>query len=132
MLAQGHRLRIFTCVQIINVPDGIKIADANDIVPGDEILKYSKRNFKHKKMASCIFCYRMLLQGCGIWVDLDMLLLKPIQRANLRPGISQQYQHGRPLSPQNHEELTSLLTFTNTAFPMPPFYIAHEVGPVAG
>lgn len=125
MLAQGHRLRIFTYGPLRNVPEGIEIADANDIVPRDDILKYAKPGFKHKQMASNIFRYRMMAQDCGIWVDLDMLLLKPIEPSRTSIfGLESANSINTAVLylPQNHELLSSLLAFTNTPYPIPPFF----------
>lgn len=125
MLHQGHRLRIFTYGPITGVPDGVEIADANTIVARDEILRYAKPGFKHRQMASNIFRYQMLARECGIWVDLDMLLLKPIAPTRL-PLFGLESADGINTAvlylPPAHPLLASMLAFTSTPFPIPPFF----------
>jgi hypothetical protein len=124
MLRQGHKVRIFTYKHIHNLPAGIEQADANEIVPKADILKYGRENFRNRQMASNIFRYRMLKQNLGLWLDLDMLLLQPI-KAITTPlfGLETQESINNAVLyiPPDHELLEALINFTNTPYPLPPF-----------
>jgi hypothetical protein len=80
----GHQVILYTYENIIGLPHGVLVADANDIIPGGpetyegpapravradafSLLPFSDR-----------FRFTMLRMNGGLWLDMDMLLLKPI------------------------------------------------------
>lgn len=78
-LASGHPVRLHAYDRIANVPDSVQISDANLIVPFDEM-----RTLRHRKsgsfaLASDYFRYRLQLAGGGLWSDLDVVCLKPVE-----------------------------------------------------
>lgn len=65
----------------INAPEGCIIRDANEIIPAENIFRYTKINkHGHGKGSyagfSDIFRYRLLYQHGGIWTDMDITCLK--------------------------------------------------------
>src|SRR5215203_6108134 len=67
----GHRVRLF-CYNTVEVPDGISVADASDIVKKDEIflLNGSISQF------SDLFRYELLTKYGEWWVDTDVYCLR--------------------------------------------------------
>jgi len=69
-LYHGYRVKLYTHDELSNVPSGVDIIDANDILPADNKLPplpYSDR-----------FRY-LLIENGGWWSDCDLILLKPIK-----------------------------------------------------
>ena len=73
----GHRVEIFIYQDVMGIPDGVTIRDANDILPEREIFFY-----RHKKSVAGFsnwFRYKLLYLEGGIWVDMDVICLKPFE-----------------------------------------------------
>jgi hypothetical protein len=70
----GHSFHLYVYDTVENIPKGIKVLDANQILPLAEleVLKKDKLPF------SDIFRYKMLYEKGGYWVDLDMICLKKL------------------------------------------------------
>lgn len=71
-LHHGHDVTIFT-YGAIEAPDGVKFADAGEIISEDKIFK------SHDSFAafSDVFRYRLLAQTDFIWADADTVCLRP-------------------------------------------------------
>lgn len=77
-LFHGHQYELFTYSQIRNVPEGVIIKNANEIIPESEIFTFTLgRHNKSLSMFSDLFRYRLLYLTGGWWSDLDMICLKP-------------------------------------------------------
>lgn len=77
-LFHGHQYELFTYSQICNVPEGVIIKNANEIIPESEIFTFTLgRHNKSLSMFSDLFRYRLLYLTGGWWSDLDMICLKP-------------------------------------------------------
>ncbi len=75
-VACGHRMELFTYEDVQNVPSGVVIRDGNDILNESLIFRYTKGN-----SVACFtdwFRYEMLYKEGGIWVDTDVICIKPI------------------------------------------------------
>ena len=64
------------------IPEGVSIMDANEIIPKTEVFGYKYSNqFGHGKGSvagfSDIFRYKLLYEKGGWWVDMDVTCLKP-------------------------------------------------------
>lgn len=74
-LQNGHEFHLYTYNRLSNVPEKVILKDANEIIPA-KMLFVDSRN--------CIasfsdwFRYKLIYLKGGIWVDLDMVCLKPI------------------------------------------------------
>jgi len=75
MLKQGHEVTLFTYGKVTNIPKGVKLGRAEDILPYDDSLRYAKNN--SITLLSDYFRCILLKREMGIWVDLDCFLLKP-------------------------------------------------------
>lgn len=76
MLAAGHSLDIYSYDADLAAPEGVTLRDARDIIPESRVIRHETGSLA---LFSDIFRYEALLQEAGIWIDLDMLLLKPIE-----------------------------------------------------
>lgn len=76
-LSVGHKVRLYTYEEVKNVPEGIEVQNANDILPKQHMLQYKVNN--SYALGANIFRYELLRLGKGIWIDADIYFLKPIQ-----------------------------------------------------
>src|SRR5262249_38674096 len=74
-LHHGHSVDLYVYDEPANVPHGARLRDAGQILPRSAV-------FRHKRSRSLAvfadwFRYRLLLVRGGIWVDADVVCLKP-------------------------------------------------------
>lgn len=74
-LKQGHSLTVYTFGDIGNIPEGVQIRDSREVFSSDKIIRYKKS--KSPSLHSNIFRYALLAQTDNLWVDLDVLALRP-------------------------------------------------------
>lgn len=79
-VVHGHRVLLHVYDQPANVPDGVILSDASKILPRERL-------FKHAESGSFAtfadgFRYRLLLEHGGLWVDTDVVCLKPFDFAS--------------------------------------------------
>lgn len=123
MLKQGHKVRIFSYGDLGPLPDGVERADAEAIVPAAALLRHRKSG--SPSLGSNVFRYRLMQQGLGLWLDLDMLLFRPI-RMSAGPVFG--WQDSSTINtavlylPPDSPTLAALLTFTDEPYPVPPFF----------
>ena len=70
-LKYGHTYHLYIYEPIENIPEGIIIKDANEIIELHENLS--------KNWFSDMFRYKLLYDKGGIWVDLDVVCLQKFQ-----------------------------------------------------
>jgi hypothetical protein len=71
-LTLGYEYHLYTYEKVANVPKGVKIKDANEIMPYEEVFDLKKIYLPF----SDIWRYKMLYDKGNYWVDLDMIALK--------------------------------------------------------
>jgi len=71
----GHRVELFTYDEIQNIPEGVILRDGNEILSETKIFKYKAR--PSYAGFSNWFRYVMLFKEGGVWVDTDVVCLKP-------------------------------------------------------
>jgi len=71
----GHTLELYTYNPVANVPDGVSVRDANDILGEKLIFSYKSRP-SYAAFANW-FRWVMLSRDGGIWVDTDVVCLRP-------------------------------------------------------
>lgn len=76
VLLQGHRLVVWHYYQLEDVPEGVELKDAASVVPREQIFRHHPTG--SYALFSNLFRYRLLQLNCGIWLDTDIYLLKPI------------------------------------------------------
>lgn len=78
-LDNGHEYHLYTYDEIGNIPSGVTIKNANDIIGNDEL--FYGEGVRGKKgylgTFSDYFRWALLLKLGGWWVDTDMICLKP-------------------------------------------------------
>jgi hypothetical protein len=81
-LAHGHAVRLHTYGSVANIPSGVEVADARMIAPYDRIAGLRHRETGSYSLAADYFRYRLQSAGMGLWSDLDVVCLKPVQVAD--------------------------------------------------
>ena len=79
MMKQGHTVFLHTYGEVTNVPDGVIMKDANEVVEFDASLKHNKGKANSIALFSDYFRCMLLKKNMGVWSDLDCFLLKPIE-----------------------------------------------------
>lgn len=76
-LANGHEFHLYTYAKKIkNLPEGVIIKDANEIVPYSAIFR---DNFNSTTAFADWFRFKLLYERGGWWVDLDTVCLQPLE-----------------------------------------------------
>lgn len=75
-VANGHAVRLHVYDEPANVPHGVTLADASEVLPREHL-------FAHRQSGSFAlfadwFRYRLLRDRGGLWVDTDVVCLKPL------------------------------------------------------
>lgn len=73
-LANGSDFHLYTYEPIENVPDGTTLKDANEIVPQEDFFVSKKGGLAG---FSDFFRWHLLDRRGGVWVDLDVVCLRP-------------------------------------------------------
>ncbi|MEM7132765.1 MAG: hypothetical protein AAF702_41060 [Chloroflexota bacterium] len=71
-LANGHEYHLYTYADVANVPNGVKLKDANEIIPEQEIFVA----FEGHVSFSDWFRWELLYQKGNWWVDTDVICLR--------------------------------------------------------
>lgn len=80
----GHTIHLWTYSPITNIPEGIIVEDANEMIAEKDVFSYEKNgNIDWGKGSyagfSDIFRYKLLFEKGGWWVDMDVTCLKPFE-----------------------------------------------------
>ncbi|MEO4001295.1 hypothetical protein [Mesorhizobium sp. CAU 1732] len=81
-LAAGYHVRLHTYGDVRGVPTAVEMSDANAVAPAAEIENLRHRKTRSYALASDYFRYRLQAQGQGLWSDLDIVCLKPLNLPN--------------------------------------------------
>lgn len=76
----GHSFHLYTYDILENLPSGVTLRDANEVLPESSIFKYKDRNTFSG--FSNLFRYKLLLDKGGYWSDMDMVCLQPLDFAS--------------------------------------------------
>lgn len=81
MLAQGHKVVLFTDDKVVGIPDGVEVCAARDVVGEREVIIHRRREMSYNSPAlfANLFRYHALTQQGLIWVDTDVFLLSPLR-----------------------------------------------------
>jgi hypothetical protein len=76
-LAHGHQLHLYSYYKIPDLPPGVVLKDAGEILPPERIFVYRKGPGKGSIAGfSDLFRYVLLFKKGGWWTDLDVVCLK--------------------------------------------------------
>jgi len=78
-LYHGHEFHLYTYDNILNVPSGTTVKDANEILDNSKVFTYC--NGRVSGFADW-FRLEMLNKKGGFWVDMDVICLKPFKFNN--------------------------------------------------
>jgi hypothetical protein len=129
-LDHGHEVVLYTYDKVKNVPKGVRMADANDVLPSDNIIRHA--NTGSPAYHADIFRLHMLQQTDNIWADTDAFCCQPwdIKRGKHFHGwISDkkpQVNNGVLRLPKTSKTLKAMLEFTSDEYPIPPWLKENE------
>ena len=120
----GQHIKLYTYEGVPNVPAGVEVGDANEILPQTGYLKHSKTG--SPALHSDVFRYH-LLNKCDrtIWADTDAYCVKPFTTPNghFYGWESKKHVNGGVLSlPRDSETLRLLLEHTSDEYTIPTWY----------
>jgi hypothetical protein len=120
----GHHVRLYTYDNVPNVPSGVEVADANDILPRAGIITHAATG--SPALHSDIFRYHMLAKlDRTIWADTDAYCRKPFTTAtgHFYGWESKKHVNGGVLGlPQDSDTLRALIDFTSDVYAIPTWY----------
>lgn len=120
----GHRVVLYHYGPLQNVPEGIELADANDIMSRDNFLTHERTG--SPALHSDLFRYKMLkMQRNMIWADTDAYCMKKFETPNghFYGWESKTHVNGGVLGlPHDSDTLNALLDFTSDEFAIPTYY----------
>jgi hypothetical protein len=124
----GQHIVLYTYDGVTNAPDGVVMADANDILPQTGFLRHERTG--SPALHSDIFRYHMLAKNDRmIWADTDAYCIRPFTTPN---GHFYAWESAHGLNggvlglPQDSATLAGLLEFTSDAFAIPAWFDATE------
>ena len=77
MVLMGHDVILYTYKFLDNVPDGVIVKDANEVMDESKIFRYKNGHKSYSGFAN-YFRLKRLYELGGTWVDLDIVLIKNI------------------------------------------------------
>jgi hypothetical protein len=84
-LAEGYDITVFSYDRIENLPAGARLGDASAITEASNAQRFIIKGRPNLSHFSDLFRYALFRQTDHVWVDLDMLLLRPFDL----PGYGQ-------------------------------------------
>jgi hypothetical protein len=93
-LRQGHTYKLYVYDEVLNVPEGTSIEDAGKVLPRARVFLDSEQ--RHYSTFSNIFRYKLLLERGGLWVDTDIVCLRPFRFASEYVLGYEEYEHEPP------------------------------------
>jgi hypothetical protein len=74
--AQGHPVTVYSYAPVTNLPQGVVAGDAGAVFPAERVLHH--RRHKSPALHANLFRYAMLATTGQLWVDLDLIALRPL------------------------------------------------------
>lgn len=81
-LAHGHRVRLYAYRELANVPDGVELCDASEIIPPSEVFTHTARAGRGRGSYAGFsnwFRYELLDARGGWWLDTDVVCLRAFE-----------------------------------------------------
>ena len=95
MVLAGHRVKLFSYGKIDNVPIGVEVCDAEQILPRSTFTRIN-RNFPDTSRGvsilqfSDLFRVMLMKYDQGAWLDTDVYLLKPFLPSRVEPYLARE------------------------------------------
>ncbi|MGO4915647.1 class I SAM-dependent methyltransferase [Pseudogemmobacter sp. W21_MBD1_M6] len=125
-LDHGHKVVLYTYDAVANVPEGVDVRDAAEILPSEKIIRHARTG--SPAYHADLFRLHMLKKTDYIWADTDAYCCQPwdIKRgSHLHGWISDatpQVNNGVLRLPKTSKTLAAMLKFTSDEYPVPPWY----------
>ena len=121
----GHPTKLYLYDEVWNIPDGVEIADANDILPTSEFVINAKTGSPGPQADK--FRYHLLRKTNEIWADTDVYCRKPLPDTPylFASHYKELLTNAVLRFPKNSLTLNSLLGFTANEYPEPPEGFPH-------
>lgn len=120
----GQHIKLYTYEGVTNPPEGVELADANDVLPLQGFLRHERTG--SPALHSDLFRYHMLAKNDRmIWADTDAYCVKPFTTPNghFYAWESENGLNGGVLGlPKDSDTLRALLDFTSDEFAIPTWY----------
>jgi len=121
----GHEVVLYKYEDVANIPSGVRVENANDILPADKILRHAKTG--SAAYHADVFRLHMLQQTDYIWADTDALCTKPWeiqQNGHLHGWVSEAniINNGVLGLPKDSKTLAEMFKFTSDEYPIPPWF----------
>lgn len=121
----GHDITLFTYSDIGPVPKGVTQRSGRDILDTDDFIKHKKKD--SYALFSDLFRMHMVHKNPGmVWVDSDTYCLRPLTLEDDHiygfEGDKGGIAGGVLSAPPDGALLTSLMTFMEDLYPIPPFF----------
>lgn len=126
----GQHIKLYHYHPIGNVPDGVEMADANEVMPAPDtgFIRHGRTN--SPALHSDLFRYHMLAQNDRtIWADTDAYCCKPFvtETGHFHAWESEDGINGGVLGlPRDSQSLPALIDFTSDEYAIPPWFSAAE------
>ena len=121
----GHEVQLFSYEKPHQLPAGVAWSNAAEILPRENFVSFRGH---HPALGANLFRYKLMEAEKGIWMDTDILLLKPVA---LDGGELYGWQDEKEINnavlflPPGSPVLRELLDFTSNEYPVPPFFEKH-------
>ena len=129
-LDNGHEVVLYSYDKVKNVPSGVQLADAAEILPAEKIIRHARTG--SPAYHADVFRLHMLRDTNYVWADTDAYCCKPweIKRgAHFHGWISDkkpQVNNGVLRLPKTSKTLAKMLKFTSDEYPVPPWYSSEK------
>ena len=122
----GHPVRLHAYDEVTGVPEGVEVADASAVLPREAIVRH--RRTGSVSLFSNRFRYEVLRAGAGLWIDCDVLCLRPLPEAAFLFGRQDEATiNGAVLRiPHGHPVLLDLLDIFEDPRWVPPWAPLHR------
>jgi Glycosyltransferase sugar-binding region containing DXD motif len=93
-LAHGHPYHLYSYDEVPNLPAGVELRSAAEVLPASAVFRYSAAAGGSFAAFSNLFRYRLLHQRGGWWADTDVVCLRPFDLAAGRVFASERGKDG--------------------------------------
>ncbi len=124
----GHHVRLYTYGKVQHIPNGIEVADANDVLPMDSAIRHTRTGSPAPQADR--FRYHMLAQQDDIiWADTDAYCVQPFttESGHFHGWESEHHVNNGVLGlPPDSDTLRELIDFTSDEYAIPEWLPAAE------
>lgn len=125
-LDAGHRFRLYTLGPLVNIPEGVEVSDATEILAPP--FETGPRLRHHNAVYCDLFRLELLSQRNEVWVDCDAYCLRPFKR---KSGYYLGYESSKGKTnvangvlglPRSSPALAAARSHSQEKSPVPPFF----------